>query len=325
VETAIIETATQTPDRKLEIRNLQKSTKTALVMDEINITVHAGEIFALVGGPASCKTLLSKIVVNLVKKTGGDVLVDGITNKKFKLSAKKIGVSLEQQKFYPDQTPYKLLGQYAMLNKRILSHKRVVNTLNLVGLKDVMHNTLNRFDASKTARLKIALAVYGDPEILILDDPFRNLSAEESFRIRTILKTVAAEKQTAVFVTAKQVTDVEEICDTIGIIDDGFLVTVKSYNQFMKDDAPYETMRVQTPTPNYAAKIIEENLHFKTHLCGEWVVVDTKPANAQSVADVLVAGGIKILSVQRVNRSLSEQFYEIISARRNRQLYGGVQ
>jgi len=318
------ETTAQAPDRKLEIRNLQKSTKTALVMDEINITVHAGEIFALVGGPASCKTLLSKIVVNLVKKTHGDVLVDGVKNQKFKLSAKKIGVSLEQQKFYPDQTPYKLLEQYAFLNKRILSHKRVVNALNLVGLKDVMHNTLDRFDASAIARLKVALAVYGDPEVLILDDPFRNLSDDEGNRVRTILKTIAEEKQTAVFVTAKNVTDIQEICDTVGIIDDGFLVTVKSYNQFIRDDAPYETMRVQTPTPNYASKVIEEALQYKTHLCGEWVVVEAKPANAQRVADVLTARDIKILSVQRINRSLSEQFYEVISARRSRRLYGGV-
>ena len=321
-ETLNSETLTNAVQR-LEIRGLQKSTRDALVMDEINITVHAGEIFALVGGPSSCKTLLSKIVVDLVKKTDGDVLVDGTSNKKFKLNAQKIGASLEQQKFYPNMTAYKTLEQYAVMNRYHVSHAVIVNTLNLVDLKNIMNYTLNRLDESAIARLKIALAIYGRPEILVLDDPFRDLSAAEARKIRVIIKTVAEIRQTAVFITAKNIEDVEEICDTVGIIDDGFLVTVKSYNQFIRDDAPYEKVRVQTQTPNYAAKVIEETLKYQTNLCGEWVVVNTLPANAHRIAGALADRSIKVLSVQRVNRSLSEQFFEIIAARRNTRIFGG--
>lgn len=295
----------QTAVKKLEVKDLKKATKSALVMDDVTFTVHAGEIFALVGEPESCKTLLSKIVVKLVKKTNGEVVVGG-----------KLGASLEQQKFYPNKSAYKILEQHAYLHRRPISHNRIINTLNLVGLKDKRHALIESFDASAIARLKIAIAIYASPEILILDEPFANLSPVEAHTIRVIIKTIAENEKAAVFITAQNAADVEEICDTIGIIDEGLMVSIKSYNQHIRDDAPYEKMRVQTQTPNYAAKVIEQDLGFTTHLCGEWVVVDTPPANAQKVADALIALGIKILSVERVNRSLQEQYYEIVSARR---------
>lgn len=308
---------TESP-QKLEIQNLQKSTKKALVMDEINLTVHAGEVFALVGGPSSCKTLLSKVIVNLVKKTKGEVLVGGVPNKKARVAAKKVGASLEQQNFYPALTPYKTLLQYAQLNHYPVSHARISNTLNLVDLKKTMHLTLDRLNPSSIARLKIAVAIYARPEIVILDNPFKDLSDSEAYKIRVVIKTIAEIKKAAIFLTAQQIADVEEICDTIGIIDDGFIVTIKSYNQFIRDDAPYSRIRVMTGTPNYTAKIIEEKTKIKTYLCGEWVVVDAKLDQAQRIADILMANGIQVLSMQRVNRSLSEQYFEIISSRRRK-------
>ena len=292
-------------------------------MDEVSITVHEGEIFALVGGPQSCKTLLSKIVVNLVKKTKGEVVVDGKPGTNHKRTFKKIGASLEQQKFYPHKTAFKTLEQHAIVHRHAVTRASIINTLNLVDLKKTMHNTLNRLDESAIARLKIALAIYSRPEILILDDPFRSLSDDDAARIRTVIKTIADTKKTAVLITAQSIADVEEICDTIGIIDDGMMVTVKSYNQFFRDDATNERIRVHTPTPNYTAQVIEKELGFETYLCGEWVVIETLPVGAQIIADTLLGKDIKILSMQRVNRSLQEQFYEIITAHRN-SLAGGT-
>jgi ABC-2 type transport system ATP-binding protein len=309
-----MENATQ----KLEIKSVQKATKTALVMDGVDITVHEGEIFALVGGPKSCKTLLSKIVVNLVSKTQGEVLVDGTSIKKPKVTAKKIGASLEQQKFYPHKTVFKTIEQHALIHGHLdIEHAHIVNTLNLVDLKKNMHQTLGKLDESDIARLKIALAIYSQPDIIILDDPFRKLTETQARTIRMVIKTIADYKKTAVFITAQKIEDIEDIADTIGIIDDGMMVMVKSYNQFIRDDAPYEKVRVHTLAPNFAAKTIEKDLGFETFLCGEWVVIETLPENAQKIADVLLSKDIKILSMQKVNRSLQEQYYEIIIARRN--------
>lgn len=303
---------------KLEINDLQKATKKALIMDDITFTIHSGEIFALVGAPLSCKTLLSKVVVNLIKKTRGEVLVSGTPNKKTQVIARKVGISLEQQNFYPSLTAYKTLLQYARMHRYPVSNARIINTLNLVDLKKTMHYTIDRLSPSSIARLRIAVAIYGRPEIVILDDPFKNLTDIEAHKLRVVIKTIASVKNTAFLLTSQNVSAVEDICDTIGIIDDGFMIAIKSYNQFVRDDTPYTKIRVMTTTPNYAAKIIEENTKLKTFLCGEWVVVDTVPANAQKIADILYASDIKVLAMQRVNRSLSEQFYDIISSRKNK-------
>ena len=292
-------------NQKIIIDNVKKETRQALVMDEVSITVHKGEIFALMGCAGSGKSLLSKIILKLVKKSKGKAAVVG-----------SFGAVVQQQNFYPEKSGYATLQYYALVNIIPIKRNRIVNTLNLLGLKNIMYNPIESYDSSQLARLKIAVALVSKPEVLILDDPFMNLSDNEAREVRFILKSLANEEEVAILITTDDLKHVEEICDTIGVIDDGMMISIKSYNEMIADDAAYTKISISTPTPNYAAKVIEENLKFQAYLCGAMVVVNTPSGNAQMIADELLEEGIQILRMQRVNRSLQEQYYDIMQMRR---------
>ena len=290
---------------KLVINDIKKETRQSLVMDEVTIKVHKGEIYALVGKAGSGKTLLSKIILKLVRKTDGKATVVG-----------SFGTVVQQQNFYPEKSGFATLQYYALVNIKAISRNRIANTMNLLGLKSVMHRAIETYSASQLARLKIAVSLVSRPEVLILDEPFLHLSDAEAREVRFVLKSLADKEQVAIFITTEDLANVEEICDTVGIIDDGMMITTKSYNELIANDAPYTKISISTPTPNYAAKLIEENLNFQAYLCGSMVIVNTPSSNAQQIADELLAGGIEILQMQRVNRSLQEQYFEIVNARR---------
>lgn len=301
----------------LEILNLKKSRKSLLVMDEISFNVHAGEIFVLAGVKGSGKSLLSKIVMSLVKKTDGSVKVGGVDNiKKFETAIKQIGAVTEEQSFYMDMSGFKAVSHSAALNMRPISRGRIINIMTLLGLRRVMHLPIARYNRSQLQLLKIASAIASKPELLVLDEPLKNLGLEQKRAVSLVIKTLAAKNEVAVFFTTESLSEVQDICDTIAIIDDGMIVQIKSYNSMLRDDAPFTKISISTPTPNLAAKLIMEKSPYTASLCGSYVIVGTQPQNAQKVVDMLRVNGVKVFGAERVNRPLDALFFETLQRKR---------
>jgi ABC-2 type transport system ATP-binding protein len=295
-------------DKVLQIENVEKLTPKKLVMADINIHLNKGEIFALVGEPQSGKTLLSKIIITLVHKTKGVIKV---ADRNF------VGTFLQQESFMPKDRPIDVIQDYCKINDRPFNIKRVKNILTLLKLKQKAYTPIYKLTESETDRLKIAMPIIVQSDILILDYPFADLTKEESHELRVILKTLADKMQVAVLITARTMAEIEEFCDTIGIIDDGMIVEIKTYNEMLQRDADHTKIAVKVIHPNYAAKIIETELEFRTQLCGDCVIVTAVPDNAQKIVDALTDKHLSVLAVTKVHRSLQNQYYEIIQKRRN--------
>jgi ABC-2 type transport system ATP-binding protein len=292
--------------KKILVENLQKKRKNFAIIDEITFQVHEGEIFVLAGIDGSGKTLLTKTIEKIALPDNGTVDFD----------RKNTGMVICDQHFYSEKTIYKTAKHYATLNKKRISKERIVNILNMLGLKQMKNFTIERLNKKQLARLRIAVALITRPGILILDEPFKDLSAEESRIIRVILKTLADCFNTAILLTAPDLSGVEEICDTVSIIDNGMIVYTKSYNEMTRENEPYTKLCVSTPAPNLAAMTVEKSLGYETNICGPDVIVNTHPDNAKSIYDELVRSGITVFGMTKVNKSVQEQFFKLINQRR---------
>jgi ABC-2 type transport system ATP-binding protein len=295
-------------DIALKTNNLEKMSGRRLIMADVCLNLHEGEIFALVGESSSGKTLLSKILVNVSRKSGGSVKIN---HHNF------IGVALERQQFLPMETVQTTIKDYCKINARTINMKRVKNTLALVNLRDKLHTKVRDLSASELTLLKTALPVIVRADVIILDNPSANLTDEENRELGVLLKTLAEKLKTAVIITAKRMDKIEAFCDTIGIIDDGMIVAIKSYNEFIDGDKGNAKISIKTTHPNYAAQVIEQRLRLRTHLCGDCVIVNAPPEDAQQIADILYDKKIDIIAVTKVHRPLQELYYEIVKSRRN--------
>jgi ABC-2 type transport system ATP-binding protein len=136
--------------------------------------------------------------------------------------------------------------------------------------------------------------------------------------MRELLKTLADNYKVAILITAKNLSEVEEICDTIAVIDNGMIVFVKTYNELLAKNEPYTKLCVTTPSPNLTAMTIEQSFGYKTNLCGSDVIVDTHPENARAIYDELKTRNIQVFGMSKVNKSIQEQFYKLVQRRRGR-------
>jgi ABC-2 type transport system ATP-binding protein len=297
-------------DITIKTDKLEKVDNKKMLMTDISINLHRGEIFALVGETGSGKTLFSKLLVNVSWKTGGHIRMR---------SGEFIGIALDRQKFLPTESVITTIKDYCKINGRIFNAKRAKNILQLVNLRDKLHTQIANLTDMEAARLKIALPIITCADIIILDDPSVKLNEEENRELGALLKTLADKRKTAVLITARKLDKIEEYCDTIGIIDDGMIVSIKSYNEMIADDEEHAKISIRTLQPNYAAQTIEHEMGFDTKLCGENVIVNTFPDNAERILDGLRARGIEVITAVRVSRTLQEIYYDMVRTKRNYQ------
>lgn len=291
----------------LTITNLEKTSSKKLLITDVNLTLHEGEIFALVGESHSGKSLLAKLILTLTHKTKG----------KIKVSAHQyIGSFISFEQFMPNITVKTVIKDYCQLHDRSYNGRNVKNILALFNLRKRLNAKIHKLSSEEIDLIKIALPLIIRTDILIMDSPFKNLSEKQAKDLRVLLKKISNELKTSILITASKISDIEEFCDTIAIIDDGMIISMQTYNQMIKRELDDAKLGITVAEPNYAAKVIEDEFKIPARLCGDQIIVNLKPERVQDVVDALVKAHVTVISAQRVLRSLEHQYLELINNRR---------
>lgn len=291
----------------LTISNLEKSSSKKLLVTDVNLTLHEGEILALVGEHKSGKSLLTKLILTLSQKTKGTV----------KIPANQfIGAFVTKEQLIPTVSVKTIIKDYCKLHDKSYNGKNVKNILALFNIRNRLNDKVYELSATEIDLLKIALPLILRTDILILDAPFSNLPTKQAKDLRVLLKKISNELKTSILITSQRISDIEEFCDTIAIIDDGMIISIQSYNAMVARELDHTKLGITVTQPNYAAKVIEDVFHTPARLCGDQVIVNMKPEQVQEVVDTLAKAHVTVISAQRVFRSLEHQYWELISNRK---------
>lgn len=238
----------------ISIQNLTKSYKKAKAVNNISLSIKNGTMFGFLGPNGAGKTTAMKIIVGLLAPTKGEVKIDDhkIESKK---SRENIGFMPEDPYFYDHLTALEFMNYMASFfdmrscnSERPLCHPErsegsseqseraasprffataqndnIKRLLNLVGLKDAMNKKISKFSKGMKQRLGLAQALINDPEYLFLDEPLDGLDPIGRREFKQILLSLKKKKKT-IFFNSHILSDVEEICDQIGVIDKGKLI-----------------------------------------------------------------------------------------------------
>lgn len=291
----------------LTITNLEKSSSKKLLVADVNLTLHKGEILALVGEHLSGKSLLTKLILTLSHKTRG----------KIKLSASEyVGYFIPHEQLLPNITVQTAIKDYCDLHDRSYNGRKVKNILKLLNLHNHLHHKISQLSETEHDLLKIALPLILRTDVLILDNPFSNIPPKQAKDLHVLLKKISTELKTSILITASKMAEIETFCDTIAILDDGMIICQESYNDMVAKELDQAKLGITVSQPNYAAKVIENAFHTPARLCGDQVIVNLKPERVQDVVDALVKAHITVISAQRVFRSLEHQYLELINNRK---------
>ena len=216
----------------IQINNLTKSFKELVAVNDLSFNVKAGEIFGFLGPNGAGKTTTIKAMLGLLHVDSGEVRINGFDMKKQGIEAKKkLGYLPERVSFYNNLTPVQTLNFFCELKREDKSIVR--SLLKDVGLEDDMGRKVGTFSKGMVQLLGVAQVMTGNPSIYILDEPMGGLDARWVKIIREKIKTLNEQGATVMF-SSHILTEVENLCDRVAIINKGKLIAIDTVANMSK-------------------------------------------------------------------------------------------
>ena len=297
----------------LSVKNLNKTyNKNINALKNLNLEVNEGEIFGLLGPNGAGKSTFINILAGLTTKTSGDINVWGFNlDKNPRQVRASLGIVPQEVNVDPFFTPKKLLelqaGLYGVKKK-----DRITETiLDLVALKEKANNYTRNLSGGMQRRLLIAKALVHKPPIVILDEPTAGVDVELRKKLLDSVKSLR-DIGVTIILTTHYLSEAEEMCDRIGIINKGNLIALETTDNMLK--------KIQTKilkfTVNKKVKLFDnlnKNLKIITNNETELVVSYEKNIlNIQEIIDVIKSQKVDIFDVQSRDPDLEDVFMKLI-------------
>jgi ABC-2 type transport system ATP-binding protein len=230
------------------VRNLRKSYGSFVALDGVSFDVERGETFALIGPDGAGKTTTLEILEGYRQRDGGEVLVTGLDpglgSPKLR---RRLGIVLEETALEPELTVKESVRAFSRYYPRPLSVERV---LELTALRRVERQRVAALSTGEKRRLDIALAVIGDPEVLLLDEPTAGLDPEARRKIWRLLATLNGEGRT-ILLSSQDMAEVEALAGRLAILLEG---------RIRASGRPHELQQALGPEPTVGLYIGGDSL-----------------------------------------------------------------
>lgn len=204
---------------------LCKSYKHFKALSGLSMHVPKGAIYGFIGKNGAGKTTLMRLICGLQKATSGEYMLYGVksTQKDIVKSRKRMGAIVETPSIYLDMTAEEnMKAQYRILG--LPSFTGIPELLKLVGLEDAGKKKAKNFSLGMRQRLGIAVALAGDPDFLILDEPMNGLDPQGIIEIRELILKLNRERQITILISSHILDELSRLATHYGFIDNGHMV-----------------------------------------------------------------------------------------------------
>ena len=209
----------------LQTNNLTKRYKHFQALNGLTMNVPKGSVYGFVGKNGAGKTTLIRLICGLQEPTSGDFTLYGIRSdsKDIRKSRRRMGAVVETAAIYTDMTAEENL-KYQYLLMGIPSYQGIPELLKLVGLEDTGKKKAGNFSLGMKQRLGIAIALAGDPDFLVLDEPANGLDPQGIVEIRELILKLNRQHQITVLISSHILDELSRLATHYGIIDSGRMV-----------------------------------------------------------------------------------------------------
>lgn len=293
----------------IKTHNVTKCFQGKEVVSKINMNVKKGEIYGFLGLNGSGKTTLMKMLTNLIKPTAGEIEVFGqpLTPSSSYDVLGRIGSMIEYPIFYEKFTAKENLELHCEYMG--YHNKKAINeVLEMVHLINIDNIPVENFSLGMKQRLGIARAIITRPELLILDEPINGLDPIGIREIRNLFKLLCKEYDITMLISSHILAEIEQMADTIGVVNKGKLIEEVSLEEMRKKNREY--MEFVTSNPTRACFILENRLHLRNFkIIDQKIIRIFEQSVSQSeISKTMILNGIEIESMSKKITSLEEYF-----------------
>ncbi|MED2837537.1 ABC transporter ATP-binding protein [Bacillus wiedmannii] len=294
----------------LKTKQLTKSFEGREVVSGVNMHVKKGEIYGFLGPNGAGKTTIMKMITNLIKPTSGEIEIFGekLTDTSFDV-LKRMGTIIEYPIFYDKLTAKENLYLHCEY-MGYYDKKSIDHALDLVKLHNIENKKVKDFSLGMKQRLGIAGAITTKPELLVLDEPINGLDPIGIKELRELFKMLCKEYGITLLVSSHILAEMEQMSDTIGIIQNGKLIKEVSMKSINGEQTEYIEVTVQDVKK--AAYILDHNLGVRNYkiMSEQTIRIYEMKVTQQEISKAFIMNEIEIEieSINKKHSSLEEYF-----------------
>ncbi len=296
-------------DTVLRTAGLTKRYGRLLALVNLELEVRRGEVYGFLGPNGAGKTTTIALILGLLAPNAGHVELFGLdTRTHLSEALRRTGAILEGPSFYPHLSGRDNLRVWGGLSGGV-DGKRVDELLELVGLRDRGRDKVRAYSLGMKQRLGLAAALLGDPELLVLDEPTNGLDPAGMREVRELIRDLGQRGKT-VFVSSHLLGEVEQMCDHVGIVKEGRLLTQGAVSALLRRG---EALEMRVTDAERAVRVLEGLAWVNGVRCqGDRLVVEAPRERAAELSRALADQQVYLAELRPRDSSLEEFFLEVI-------------
>lgn len=297
----------------LKTNSLSKKYKNFKALNGLTMKVPKGAIYGFVGKNGAGKTTLIRLICGLQEPTSGDYSLYGIHNSKKEImkSRRRIGAVVETPSIYMALTAVdNLKEQYRILG--LPSYDSIPELLKLVGLENTGNKKAENFSLGMRQRLGIAIALAGDPDFLVLDEPVNGLDPQGIIEMRELILKLNREYQITILISSHILDELSRLATHYGFIDSGRMVKEISAEEL--ETACRKCIRLEVTNVQILARVLDR-------MKIEYKIISDKMADAFAKINVskltlaLSKENCEVISMQERDESLESYYISLVGGK----------
>jgi ABC-2 type transport system ATP-binding protein len=299
----------------IETRGLTKEYGSIVAVKNLSLNVRQGTVYGFLGPNGAGKSTTINMLMGFIKPTGGSASVMGFDVKTQHYEIRKLtGYLPERPAFYEDMTGKGNMAYFGRLMGIEELDAKAGELIRQVGLEGRGDDKVKAYSHGMRQRLGIAIALLGNPKILILDEPTTGLDPQGSHDIRELIKKLKGEHVT-IFLSSHILHEVQDISDVVGIIKSGELIVERPISEFLRSMEGGKSV-IQVSASRFEDAHLEILRKLKgvggvTRNNGFINVQVEDPAIAEEINIALVGAGCKVRGIREIVPTLEDAFLKV--------------
>ena len=290
----------------VRLQGFSKIISSRSLVSDLTLDISPGQVFGFLGPNGAGKTTTIRMMVGLMSISKGDIIISGHSVKnEFEKAISQVGAIVENPEMYKFLTGYQNLVHFARMSPGV-TKERIAETIERVGLAARIHDKVRTYSFGMRQRLGVAQAILHRPKLLVLDEPTNGLDPQGIRELRDYLRLLTREEGITVFVSSHLLSEMELMCDTVAIIQNGKLIDVRNLRDEQGSDALME-VAFEVNDGERAVQLMEGEAVNQ----GNVIVMSLSREQIPEVNAKLVREGVQVYGIRTVTRTLEDQFLQV--------------
>ena len=299
----------------LKTNNLTKHYGKQKAAEAINLKVRQGAIYGLIGRNGAGKTTILKMISGLARPTAGEYSLFGYSGREAAGVMHRVGTLIEEPGIYPKLSAAENL-KLKCIALGVRNQKMIPQILENVGLADVGKKPAGKFSLGMKQRLGIALALVGEPDLVILDEPINGLDPQGIVEIREIIEKLNREQNITFIISSHILEELSKLATDYGIIHNGMLLQEMSREELLERCS--ERIELKADDTAKACTVLESmGIREYKVVDKDTIQIFERLQDSGDITVTLAQNGVKTLSISVKSEALEEYFLNLTGGNGN--------